>query len=329
MTKHVPMVALAICAACSQTPPADGLGHPPLAKPPANIVGGFSIQLPTTTLMPGDEQQPCWIFPVDLTGPSRLVGGAKLTVSRGMHHGNITTRPKTGEGIRPCDPSKDPPLVGGEGFDIANGGAVLFASSTQVQGEEWHSFPDGYAFPIKEGHEIVARMHYLNSSTQALDVAPKYEWFTIDASKIVQTLAPFAWTYSYFTIPPHAMHTVTGSCRLPPGMNVLMALPHMHKMGVGFDAAFLGGPKDGQSWLVSKGYDPDRGVSQMFQPAVDLSQGDGSTFSCSWNNTLDKPLVNGIGDNEMCILFGYAYPPEKTYSLTTSDSGGCIWAVAP
>lgn len=332
MTKRIAwlvIVAVVACSSAPQKPPPNGLGHPPLAQAPANIVGGFSIQVPETTLMPGDEIQPCWIFPVELMGASRLVGGAKLTVTRGMHHGNITSRAKTGDGIRPCDPSKDPPLVGGEAFDIANGGAVLFASSTQVEGEEWHSFPNGYGFPIKEGHEIVARMHYLNASSAPLKIAPKYEWFTIEPSKIVQVLTPFSWAYTYFTIPPRATHTVKGSCRLPEGMHVLMALPHMHRMGTGFSAGFLGGPKDGQDWLVSKGYDPDRGVTQIFEPAIDLSQGDGATFSCTWNNVLDKPLVNGIGDNEMCILFGYAYPPEKTYVLTTSDSGGCGWAVPP
>jgi len=304
------------------------LGKPPLAQPPANIVGGFSIQLPQVTLMPGDEIQPCYIFPVDLTGPSHTVGGGKLTVTSGMHHGNITTRPKTGDGIRPCDPNVDAPIAGGEGFDIINGGSVLFASSTQIEGTEWHSFPDGYGFPIKDGHEIVARMHYLNPTSQPLTLAPKYEWFTIDETKIVQSLTAFAWTYQYFSIPPHAVHTVSAACRTPPGMHVVMAMPHMHRMGTGFTAGWLGGPQDGKTWLLSKGYDPDRGVTRLFDPAVDLS-GDGATFSCTWNNVLDKKLVNGIGDNEMCILFGYAYPADKTYTLITSDSGGCVWAVPP
>jgi hypothetical protein len=94
-------------------------------------------------------------------------------------------------------------------------------------------------------------------------------------------------------------------------------------------AGFLGGPNDGKDWLSSKGYDPDRGVTRIFEPAIDLSQGDGATFSCTWNNVLDKPLVNGIGDNEMCILFGYAYPANKAFSMTTSDSGGCAWIAPP
>src|SRR5579864_6872140 len=99
-------------------------GHPPARQPPANAVGGFSIQLPTTTMMPGDEILPCYIFPLDLQGPSHVVGGATLNATPGLHHGNITTRPKTGDGIRPC--SAADAMGGSEALDILNGGAVLF-----------------------------------------------------------------------------------------------------------------------------------------------------------------------------------------------------------
>src|SRR4051812_39361350 len=70
-------------------------GKPPRPSAPAGSVGGFSIDLPTATLMPGEETTPCFIFPLVVDGPSRFVGGASLTVAPGMHHGNITSRPKT------------------------------------------------------------------------------------------------------------------------------------------------------------------------------------------------------------------------------------------
>ena len=45
---------------------------------PANVVGGFSIQLPEETLKPGAETFPCYIFPLAISGPSHIVGGGKL-----------------------------------------------------------------------------------------------------------------------------------------------------------------------------------------------------------------------------------------------------------
>jgi hypothetical protein len=63
----------------------------------------------------------------------------------------------------------------------------------------------------------------------------------------------------------------------------------------------------------------------QYAPAIDLSQGSGgggeigATFSCSWKNTLNKEIVWGVGDNEMCMMYGYAYPPSAAYSAIASD----------
>lgn len=309
-------------AACAGEPP---VGKPPLGEPPAHVVGGFSVTVPELLLQPGEEVEPCWIFPLEAAGPSRFVGGAVLRTPPGMHHGNITTRPKTGDGIRPC-----PADAGDPGIDILNGGMVLFASSTQVTGEEWYRFPDGHGYRVREGHEIVARMHYLNPSDAPLAIAPTYEWFTIDEAKLVHELGPFAWVYSNFEIPPQAELTVTGDCRLPGDhpMHVVTALPHMHELGRALDATYVGGRFDGQKFLDSPGYDPDRGVLVQYEPAVDLSDATGIRFSCTWKNTHDKTIVEGIGDNEMCIVFGYAWPADRSFSaLAGKDS--CLMVPAP
>ena len=81
-----------------------------------------------------------------------------------MHHGNITTHTKTGDGVRRCpvDAINIPAL------DISGGGSVLFASSTQLVGTEWQRFPDGMGYRLREGDEIAAYMHYLNASTQPI-----------------------------------------------------------------------------------------------------------------------------------------------------------------
>ncbi|MFT3771671.1 MAG: hypothetical protein QM820_40180 [Minicystis sp.] len=324
----LPLFTLVACGGYAVDPPpapAFTEGKPPRKAPPKETVGGFSIQLPVDTLMPGEEREPCYIFPLEIQGPSHFVGGGSLTVGPGMHHGNITTRPRSGEGIRPC-PVDDSGIVG-EALDIVKGGAVLFGSSTQITGTEWQSFPDGMAYRVKDGFEIVARMHYLNVSNKAVDISPKYEWYTIDEAALKQELGPFAWTNNDIDIPPKSSLTLSANCTFPKPMHIVNVLPHMHKLGVEFDVAFLGGKLDGQEFLHSPGYDPEDGVIVQYDPAIDLSQGNGATFTCKWNNTLDKTIVEGIGDNEMCILFGYAYPPENAYTASASATS-CVY-VAP
>lgn len=310
-------------------PDEPNLGQSPKAGPPANVVGGFSIQLPETVLEPGEERFPCWIFPLEVTGPSLIVGGGKMIATKGMHHGNITTRPATGAGIRPCEDGQNGEF-GGEAQDILAGGSVLFGSSTQFVGEEWQSFPDGMGFPIAEGYEIVARMHYLNTTPEALTVAPSYEWFTIDEATVEKPLGPFAWVLTGWEIPPLSTHTVTGRCNTLPGpMQVVNAMPHMHALGTEFFGEYVGGDLDGERWLDSTGYDPEEGVITQYTPAIDLAQGEGFTFGCTWKNTYDKVINEGVGDDEMCILFGYAYPYDHAYSGQATDDGGCVLIAPP
>jgi hypothetical protein len=309
--------------------PTYSMGQSPRKAPPSNVVGGFSIDVPPVTLKPGDEINRCTIFPLNITGPSRMVGGGTLTTTRGLHHGNITTRKKTGEGIRRCG-GEGNDVIGGEAGDVLEGGAVLFGSSTQYVGTEWQSFPDGMAYRIKDGYEVVARMHYLNPGTENVTVAPRYEWFTVAEDKVTQEIAPFFWAYGDFEIPPRSTKTVTGECNFGGPMNIVMAMPHMHAMGTQFTVGFLGGPLEGENFLVSKGYDPDKGVMVMYEPSIQLGQGDGARFSCTWRNPLDKTIVEGIGENEMCMLFGYSWPPKHSYSATVrAGTNKCLYIVPP
>jgi hypothetical protein len=326
-----PLAALLATLGCGGGGSAAGPAGPPVgrrpdATPPEFTVGGFEIQVPSLTVMPGDELLPCWIFPIDIQGPSRIVGGAWLQSAPGMHHGNLTTRKSTGTGIRECAP--EDLTQANSALDIFEGGAVMFASSTQVQGSEWRRFPDGMGFRVPDGHEIIARLHYLNASPNPVTVAPRYHWYTIDESKLVQELAPFAWNYTKFEIPPMSDYTVSVECDFAKPMHIVELLPHMHKLGREFDAAYVGGPMDKMQFLHSPGYDPDNGVLLEYSPPIDLSQGLGATFSCTWHNTYPWTVHQGIGTDEMCILFGYAYPPAGTYSALASSNGSCLVGVA-
>ena len=309
----------------ARVPPIPPVGTTPLGEPPAHTVGGFTIAIPPAELAPGQETHPCWVIPLERTGPSRIVGGAVLRTTPGMHHGNITTRPRTGEGVRAC-----PAGSGNEGTDIVNGGMVLFASSTQISGEEWYRFPDGHGYRVNDDYEIIARMHYVNPSDAPVTVAPTYEWFTIDEAKLVNELGPFVWMYLDFEIQPRAALTVTAECYLPNNhpTNIVTALPHMHQLGRGLHASYLGGPFDGLRFLDSTGYDPEEGVLVQYDPPVNLTDAEGISFSCSWQNTFDKVIVEGVGDNEMCMVFGYAWPANKAYSAIASP-GNCLMVAAP
>jgi hypothetical protein len=326
-------------AAPGDSGPSVSQGSLPVQQAPANAVGGFSIDLGDPAIMPivmkpGAELFPCIVFPLEVTGTSRIVAGGVLTPSAGLHHGNITTRPTDGiAGIHPCpNTSWTVDAIGEEATDILAGGQVLFASTTQIQVPEWESFPAGMGYEIKDGFQIIAHLHYLNISQVTETPAPKYQWYTVDPSTVTQELYPFVWRLTNFMIPPHTQQTSVGACDFPSGMQIVNILPHMHQLATGLDLAYLGGPDDGQDFLVSPGYSTEESLQRQYQPAVDLSQGSGMTMSCSWDNTTDQTIIEGTGINEMCMIFGYGWPGSATYSAQFSpgdDTKSCGWSVAP
>jgi hypothetical protein len=112
-------------------------------------------------------------------------------------------------------------------------------------------------------------------------------------------------------------------------MHVVSLLPHMHKLGKALAATYTGGPFDGQAFLDSKGYDPDNGVLTFYDPPVDLTDSVGIKFSCTWQNTFDRTIREGIGDNEMCMVFGYAWPVDKAYTAYAADDNCVMFATPP
>jgi hypothetical protein len=290
----------------------------PDAPRESSYVGGFLVELPSYELAPSEEAFPCWVLPLELDGPSRIVGAARLVSPPGLHHGNLTARPKTGEGLRPCSVEDEEAGLSG---DILSGGTFIFASSTQIVGEEGYAFPTGHGYRLGEDFEIVARMHYLNTSSQTVSLSPRYEWQTIDESTVEHVLSPFGFVFSDFEIAPNSTKTVTADCPTPAPMTIVTLLPHMHALGTAFSASYLGGERDGDKFLDSPGYDPERGVLTQLDPVVDLTGSSGLSFSCTWSNTFDKTIVEGTGDDEMCMLFGYGYP--KVYFGLASEKAGC------
>jgi len=327
------------------TPSGPPQGTTPLAQEPANVVGGFSADfgdpaLPAITLQPGQELFPCIIFPLNLTGPSHVVGGGLLTPQPGLHHGNIVTAPipagTTLTAPMPC-PNVDPTNPGNTQTELGSvlqGGSVLFASTTQIQKPEWRSFPPGMGFRIKDGFEIIAFMHYLNTTTQPLTIAPKYQWFTIDESKLTQELYPFFWQLTNFSIPPHTQQTFIGQCDLPTtptNMMVVNALAHMHQLGTALNVSYVGGPWDGKNWFETPGYSTTTSLQLQYAPAANITAGTGIRMECTWNNVTDQTIVEGTGINEMCMMFGYSYPAQSTYTFKVSPGDNprsCAYVVS-
>ncbi|MGK3991962.1 hypothetical protein [Sorangium sp. So ce1024] len=294
-------------------------GAPPtrlaLPEPPRS---GFRIIAPPRTLAPGEEALFCvsWPFPALV---NTTVHAARVYTTAGLHHSNVIAKPvNPAFGPNPypgCHPGADDPF----GALPAVIPDVLFASSTQVVGTETIVFPPGMGFTLDPSREIATSVHLLNTSAEPAVVELAYDFFTMPLSERTEELVPFVINVNDFLVPPRATRTVGATCSTFGG-NIVSIMPHTHRYAEAFDVDIV--REDGGEARIYEGGAFDlEGDIEVYPKAITLGEGDSIRYACRFRNTSGHDLRFGLGDNEMCTLFGYMYPPEKQLGAFAARNG--------
>jgi Copper type II ascorbate-dependent monooxygenase, C-terminal domain len=278
-----------------------------LPDPPKS---GFRIVAPPRTLAPGEEEEYCisWPFPVV---HDKFVYAGRLYTTPGLHHSNLISKPidpKYGKNPYPaCHPGASDPFA-----DIGDGiPDVLFANTTQIVGTETLAFPPGIAFPIDTRREIATDIHLLNTSSESVRVEVAYDFFTMPKEELVHEVAPFTLEIDAFDIPPHATQTIGSTCG-EWGGEIVELMPHTHKYRTKFEADLLDANGAAKN-VIDDGALDTKSEIQVFATPLSLDERPKIRFECTFANTTTHDIHYGIGQNEMCILFGYLYPIEKQF----------------
>ena len=101
---------------------------------------------------------------------------------------------------------------------------------------------------------------------------------------------------------------------------VVTLMPHTHKLSQGFTVDLLKTDGTAERVLDDGAFDAQSHI-QVFDPQLDLSGVSQMKFECTFNNTTNHDVVYGIGENAMCVLFGYLYPPHSQF-VAYSDYQG-------
>jgi hypothetical protein len=295
-----------------------------LPEPPKS---GFRVIMPPLELQPGEERTECvsWNFPAI---HHHLVYSARAYTTNGLHHSNVFSNPidqELGENPYPgCHPG------GSDAFaQIAQGiPDMLFANSTQVEEGEGLVFPPGMGFRVhpvaSEGspaREITADVHALNTQPGVTRLELAYDFYTMPEEELVHELAPFVVDNREFSVPPQQTQTALADCLVWDGTVVsLMAHTHQYAERVHAELVDLGGTAT--TVYLEEGYDLESDIG-VFDPGISLDPAQRLRFSCQFRNTTDRVIDYGLGDGEMCILFGYLYPVEQQFVSFQYDGGGC------
>jgi hypothetical protein len=286
-------------------------GDPALALPPPPK-SGFRLVVPPRTLAPGDELEDCqaWKYP-DIG--NKNVYAARVYTSGGLHHSNMYGVPLAAAGPSPypkCAPGQAD--VASQVGNMLQGDImdVLFANSTQIDGGEQIVFPPGMAFKLKtDGREATTTIHWLNVTSTDLVSEVVYDFFTMPDAEVTQEIVPFVFENQGFTIPPHSEGEITTTCDLVRPGNIVSIMPHTHKRATSFDVELIREDGSTESIFHDGAFDTQSDI-KVFDTPISLEGFSKIHHRCGVTNDLTDPIVWGIGQNEMCTLFGYLYPPS-------------------
>jgi hypothetical protein len=240
------------------------------------------------------------------------VNAVELETNGGYHHSNWLFAPDTQyvgpDGEWPC---KD---RGYDELSAAVSGGVLFAQSTQAK-HQVQKFQDGVAVHLPPHARIIGGTHLLNISESTIETNLSLSIYTLPQSDVKVPLAPFRLTYSDLSIQPQAISEFTGTCdfaaAVPNGnptdldMDLYYILPHYHALGHSFHLEKLGGPDDAKAIYDLGAFDGEAHGTPL-NPPVSMRGSEGFRFTCGFQNPRDAVVHWGIGDQEMCVMLGFA-----------------------
>ncbi|MEZ4390620.1 MAG: hypothetical protein R3A48_05950 [Polyangiales bacterium] len=329
---------LALCAAvaaCASAPPAlspdasaaDASAAPDAPPTPDAVVEDrgpadtraqvFTYTAGPWPMPPGSERaSDCESWTLHNEEPLYL-SAVEMQATLGMHHSNWFFVPDTQypgpDGTWPCR---------SRNFDqgVASYlGGVFFAQSTQVE-RETQQFPPGTAVVLPPHARIIGALHRLNASPMARDVSLTLRATTIPRSQVQTRLSPFYLEYNPLSIPPRGRSEFEVECPLdararsltgqPLSMRFFYGLAHFHELGSSMRVEVLGGAAD--ATVCSTRPDARQGDSwarTMSPPGRRLRRPRAAAHLRLRQPPRAQTVGYGIGDQEMCIWFGFVRQP--------------------
>ena len=273
----------------------------------ASVTHSFGVQ----SLGPRQETEPCIQWTLD-NDQSIYIEAVTLSNDGGFHHSNWFLVPEElfpGEdGFFSC------PDRGFTELEAAVQGTVLTAQSTQSRFERME-LPPGVVVKAPPRHKVIAGGHLLNLADADYDTELRMTLDIVHPREVEIVAAPFRLTYYDLDIPAFTEARFTSTCNLagayenaagkPIDLQLYYVLPHYHYLGNYFDLTVVGGPRDGESVFRLDGFNAGANGQGYPQP-VDLTDAEGFSFTCGYDNWTDKQIGWGIGDQEMCVMLGLA-----------------------
>jgi hypothetical protein len=252
---------------------------------------GVQIATPTFSLPPGSEQFKCYHTSI----PSSTETDVHRWVSQmtpGSHHFILYTGGTAPDG-----------QMDNMGCQGGLSGQWVYASS---QPNNQEPMPDGVAMPMAANQKINFDMHYINTTSAALDVHILLNVEKIQTSNFQRAGALVSFNTG-ISIPPNGDQTVSGTCVTPANAQFFILSTHTHKHAT--LASIRVGSATGQELVHTTDWEnPD---TKLYLQAPFFSFGAQKLYySCSYHNDSAQTITVGTSaiTNEMCMAVTYFFP---------------------
>lgn len=262
------------------------------------------------TLEPYEEVTRCVQWTLGNAAPL-YVEGVSLANGGGLHHSNWFVVPEDvfpgRDGYFRCG-TRDFNEIG-----AALRGTVLFAQSTQSLYEE-QRMGDGVVIRVPPRHKVIANVHMLNLSAAPVTTHLRMTLDLLHPRGVRTVVTPFRYSYLPLELPPLQASRFVADCDLRTAQTqkglefsfkIHWLLPHYHALGNYFDVTVRGGSLDGESIMRLDEFNAEPN-GKLFDPPLDVSDANGLAVTCGFDNPRREPVGWGIGDQEMCVMLGFA-----------------------
>jgi hypothetical protein len=260
-------------------------GKPP--GPPPNPLA-FSIDTPMYTVQSAEEKR-YFCYTTHLSTEKDLFITQIMPVyGRATHHlGVYYTLAAEPDGVFDC-----PELVRATWVPLYGGGVQ--SGTVQV--------PDGAAFHLAKGQQILVQLHLLNSSPSTVTDKATINFLTTDKPNPTPA-GIFGMSDTQISIAANSPGDAAMDCPVTHPLNVFAVFGHMHQLGTHIELTKgTGGPS-----LFAENWDFNN------QPTVPMTfslvNGDSVHLHCQYDNTTGAAVGYGESSfNEMCAFVLYYTP---------------------
>ena len=308
------LLTLTTAAACG----ADGDDGPTTPE----ILDGFAPRAPgpdelqvvgpiVRDIAPGADVTLCSYLPLDRAFPDTLdvVGAEGFQSHLAAHHAVLYLV----ERERPVDTHEcnDDDMINARYLAGAGGGDV---------GGSVDYIPEGVAYRIDAGRQLMVQSHWINATTAPVDGQAVFDLTVRTPSTDVELAQLFTWTSTQIDVPANATGSAHTDCVVQQEMQFFRIGGHAHEWGTQVSLSYTpaGGSPEvfyDEPWESYMAFDPPR-LDFARAEAMVVHPGDTLSIDCAYANDTGDAL--GF-PKEMCTGFGFYFPGTAQLDCTDGN----------